>query len=61
MGNWIRIEEKKKKEEAKEQKESGSKRRRTQEDEDWYTDFWSSEDTTSRNIGILERYDIEER
>eukprot|EP00973_Karenia_brevis_P030280 4174749-Karenia_brevis.AAC.1 len=61
MGSWIKKEEKRREEEAKEQKESGNKKRRTQEEKDWHDDFWSSEDITSRDIRLVEGYDIEER
>eukprot|EP00973_Karenia_brevis_P015054 2055979-Karenia_brevis.AAC.1 len=61
MKDLVKVEEKKRKEEAKEQKEPEKKRRRTQEEIDWHDYFWSSEDRASRDISILERYDIEGR
>eukprot|EP00973_Karenia_brevis_P044481 6161416-Karenia_brevis.AAC.1 len=32
-----------------------SKRRRTQEEKDWYDDFWTDADRTSRDIDSVER------
>eukprot|EP00973_Karenia_brevis_P052533 7297586-Karenia_brevis.AAC.1 len=51
----------KRKEESKEDESPESKRRRTQEEADWYDDFWTSADRTSRDIDSVERGEIEDR
>eukprot|EP00973_Karenia_brevis_P011086 1499958-Karenia_brevis.AAC.1 len=50
----------KRKDESKEDEAPEGKRRRTQEEEDWH-DFWTTEDRASRDIGLVERVEIEDR
>eukprot|EP00973_Karenia_brevis_P010873 1471839-Karenia_brevis.AAC.1 len=53
--------ENKRKDEGEDQVAPEVERRRTREEKDWYDDFWTDEDRTDRNIGLIERYEIEDK
>eukprot|EP00973_Karenia_brevis_P069370 9646078-Karenia_brevis.AAC.1 len=49
------------KDESKGDASPETKRRKTQEEEDWPDEFWKSTDIVSRDFGVVERGEIEDR
>eukprot|EP00973_Karenia_brevis_P087345 12109245-Karenia_brevis.AAC.1 len=55
------VPENKRKERNEDQSAPEGRRRRIQEEEDWYDDSWTNAGMPSRDIGLVERYEIEDR